>query len=179
MDVATRVNIWLCILSVLLAAISLITVIITLIQNRKMIESSTRPIISVYSQEIILQPNMPSFYIVIKNYGGSVAYMKSFSYDYDFVGGYGIDSPKDYLNEMNHAVLAPGQSKICHLDTSKINKAVTFDIEYQSETGKNYSGHFTVDLKAGTLMPSAKMGREGSELSTISYTLQEMLQKSL
>ena len=122
---------------------------------------------------------MPTFYIVIKNYGGSVAYMKKFDYDYNFVGSYGINSPKDYLNEMKHAVLAPGQSKICHLDTSRISKDITFDIEYLSETGKSYSGHFTVDLKAGTLMPSAKMGQEGKEMSTISYTLQEMLQKSL
>ena len=51
-DIATRVNIWLCIFSIILAAISIVTVIITLRQNNKMIEASTKPVISVYTQEI-------------------------------------------------------------------------------------------------------------------------------
>ena len=43
MDLATKVNIALCILSFILAAISVVTVVITLRQNNKMISESTRP----------------------------------------------------------------------------------------------------------------------------------------
>ena len=42
MDVSTIVNIILCVLSFILAAISVVTVVITLRQNNKMIEESTR-----------------------------------------------------------------------------------------------------------------------------------------
>ena len=45
MDVSTIVNIILCVLSFILAAISVVTVVITLRQNNKMIEESTRPFI--------------------------------------------------------------------------------------------------------------------------------------
>lgn len=52
MDVATIVNIILCVLSFILAVISVVTVVITLRQNNKMIEESTRPVISIYTDEI-------------------------------------------------------------------------------------------------------------------------------
>ena len=53
MDISTIVNIILCVLSFILAAISVVTVVITLRQNNKMIEESTRPVISVYTDEIV------------------------------------------------------------------------------------------------------------------------------
>ncbi len=178
-DIATRVNIWLCILSFFLAAISIITVILTLQQNSRMIEASTRPSIAVYGQEIIVDENLPMFYLVIRNYGQSTAYMTKFHYNYDFKGCYRIDSNKDYLQEMNHAVIAPGQSRICALDYKKIAQEVEFDIGYKSETGKSYEGHFNIDITAGTAMPVAKLGSEAHSVQNISYTLQEILQKSL
>ena len=44
---------------------------------------------------------------------------------------------------------------------------------------KTYSDEFTIDLKAGVSMPYGKVATEGKELRTISYALQEMLQKNL
>ena len=43
MEISDWINVILCILSFILAAISVITVVITLKQNSKMIENSTRP----------------------------------------------------------------------------------------------------------------------------------------
>ena len=177
MDIATRVNIWLCIFSFLLAVISIVTVIITLRQNNKMIEASTRPIVSVYTQ--VINSGNPILYLVIKNFGQSVAYMKKFDYGIELVGCYKVSSEKDYLKELAYTVLAPWQSRVCMLDLHKIPEKVKFDIEYRSETGKTYCSQFVVDLKAGTGLPTAKMGGHGDEMHTISYTLQEMLQKSL
>ena len=54
MDISTIVNIILCVLSFLLAVISVVTVIITLKQNSKMIEESSRAVISIYGESIIL-----------------------------------------------------------------------------------------------------------------------------
>ncbi|MCI8595122.1 MAG: hypothetical protein HFF09_07730 [Oscillospiraceae bacterium] len=177
MDVATIINIILCVLSFILAAISVITVVITLRQNNKMLEESTRPFISVYTDEI--NAGNPFFYLIVKNFGKSPAYITKFEYDFDFNGCYKIRNDKDYLKELNNAVLAPGQSRICMLDYAKIDKDVTFTLQYHSGAKKVYSEKFTIDLKAGVSMPYGKVATEGKELRTISYTLQEMLQKSL
>ena len=83
------------------------------------------------------------------------------------------------MQQLSTAVLAPGQSRICTLDYQKINKAVTFTLEYHSGVKKTYSDKFTIDLKAGVSMPYGKVATEGKELRTISYALQEMLQKNL
>lgn len=179
MDIATRVSLWLCILSVFLAAVSIVTVVLTLRQNNKMIEASTRPAISIYGEEIVVDQDAPAFYLVIKNYGQSTAYMTKFSSDFDFTGCYRIPSQKNYLQDMNNAIIAPGQSRICVLDYQRIDRDVLFDIEYKSEVGNRYEGRFCVDIRAGAAMPSPKMGTAGKELRSISYTLQEMLQKSL
>ena len=177
MEWTALINIVLSISSFVLAAISVGTVIITLRQNNRMIEESTRPIVSVYTDEIhIVQP---SFYLVIKNFGQSPAYITKFEYDFDFRGCYGVKNDIDYLQQLNKAVLAPGQSRICMLDYASIDRDVTFSITYQSGTKKEYSETFTIDLKAGVDMLSAKTATEGKELRTISYTLQEMLQKNL
>ena len=74
MDVATIVNIILCILSFILAVISVVTVVITLRQNNKMIEESTRPVISIYTDEI--NAGNPFFYLIVKNFGKSPAYIR-------------------------------------------------------------------------------------------------------
>jgi hypothetical protein len=177
MDIATIVNIILCILSFILALISVVTVVITLRQNNKMIEESTRPVISIYTDEI--NAGNPFFYIVVKNFGKSPAYITKFEYDFDFKGCYKIRNNKDYLKGLNNAVLAPGQSRICTLDYAKINKEVTFTLEYHSGTKKRYLEKFTIDLKAGVSMPYGKVDTEGKELRSISYALQEILQKNL
>lgn len=130
MDVSTIVNIILCVLSFILAAISVVTVVITLRQNNKMIEESTRPFISVYTDEI--NAGNPFFYLVIKNFGKSTAYITKFEYDFDFNGCYKIRNDRDYLQQLNNAVLAPGQSRICTLDYQRIDRAVTFTLEYHS-----------------------------------------------
>ena len=176
-DIATRVNIWLCVFSIFLAAISIVTVIITLRQNTKMIEASTRPVISIYPQEI--NCGDPELYLVIRNFGQSTAYFTRFDYDTNLVGCYRVNSPKDYLREMERSVLAPGQSHICMLDYHKIPETVEFYVEYKSDVGNLYSSHFCVSVKAGTCMPHGKMCTKDKELKTISYTLQEMLQKSI
>ncbi len=177
MDTSTIVNIILCVLSFILAAISVVTVVITLRQNNKMIEESTRPVISVYTDEI--NAGNPFFYLIVKNFEKTHDYIAEFEYDFDFKGCYKIRNDRDYLEGLNNAVLAPGQSRICTLDYAKIDKEVTFTLEYHSGAKKVYSDKFTIDLKAGVSMPYGKVATEGKELRTISYALQEMLQKNL
>lgn len=160
-------------------ATSIIAIIIsvkTLQQNSKAIEESSRAVISVYSQEI--NTGSPMFYIVVKNFGHSMAVIQKFDYDYDFSDCYYKSASKDYLQELIGSSIAPGQSRICRIDYSKIQRPVTFSLTYTS-IGKVYSDTFTVDLKAGVAMPTSKTATENRELHAISYTLQEILQKNL
>ena len=176
MDFQTKVNLALTIVSSFLAFISVVTVIITIRQNHKMIESATRPYISIYGESI--NPGSPMFYIVIKNFGSSPAVMTKFASDFDFTGCYCFQTDRNFLSIMSKAIIAPGQSRICRLDYDKIPDDISFSLEYLSGR-KRYSEKFTVNIKAGAEMVTSKVDTKDKELRTISYSLQEMLQKSL
>ena len=176
MDCSTVVNIILSILSFLLATISVVTVVITLKQNNRMIENATRPYVCVYGE--CINTGIPMFYIVLKNFGASPAIMTKFDSSFDFKECYKFNSPKNYIEEFSSTILAPGQSRICLLDYEKIPDEITFSLEYSCE-GKVYSDTFKADIKSGTEAPSSKNATKDTELRSISYTLQEMLQKSL
>lgn len=176
MEVSTIINIILSVLSFLLAAISVVTVMVTLKQNSKMIEESSRAVISIYGESI--NTGSPSFYFVMKNFGHSLAVITKFESDFDFSNCYGFKTDKNWLQTLNGCSIAPGQARICRLDYNAITRPITFKLEYKS-IGKTYSEEMTIDLKAGTAMVVPKTATSGKELHTISYTLQEMLQKQL
>lgn len=162
--------------SLFTGVVAIVISLITLKQNSKMIEESTRPVINIYGQSI--NPGSPSFYIVVKNFGNSMATITKFDTDFDFTDCYGFSTDRNWIKEFVNSSIAPGQSRICRLDYQKITRPVTFHIEYSSST-KKYSDIMTVDLKSGVALLSAKNSTEGKELHAISYTLQEMLQKNL
>ena len=70
MDVGIIVNIFLSILSFALAAISVVTVVITLKQNNKMLESNSRPYVVTY---LVYQETPSHIYFCIKNFGKTSA----------------------------------------------------------------------------------------------------------
>lgn len=176
MELQTVTNIILSVLSFVLAAISVITVVVTLRQNSKMIEESSRPVISIYPQSI--NPGQPMFYLVVKNFGHSTAYLTEFISSFDFSECYNIDSSKDYIGQLSSCTIAPGQSYICHMDYQKIPDKVHFSVKYKSST-KSYSEEIDVDLKSGVNMPTRKYATPGKEVLSISYSLQELLLKNL
>lgn len=162
--------------SLLTSIVAIVISIIALKQNSKMIEESSRAIIGIYSDSV--NPGTPMLYLVIKNFGNSVAIITKFDYDFDFSECYCYKAERDYLKDLTNCSIAPNQSRICRLDYQKLSRPVKFDIEYLS-CGKKYSDSFTVDLKAGVTMPNGKYATENKELKSISYTLQEMLTKHL
>lgn len=162
--------------SLVTSVIAIIISIITVRQNSKMIEESTRASISAYGASI--NPGSPMFYLVVRNFGSSTATITKFKSDFDFTNCYRFQTSKNYIEELNNSTIAPGQSRICLLDYQKINRPITFEIEYLS-AGKKYSEKQTVDLKSGVDMVTSKNATQDKELRTISYTLQEMLQHNL
>ncbi|MCU6767261.1 hypothetical protein [Blautia ammoniilytica] len=162
--------------SSLTAIVAIIISLVTLRQNSKMLEDSSRAIISIYPQFINAGTTM--LFMVIKNFGNSPAIIQKFDYDFDFTDCYKFRSDRDYLKDFIGCSLAPGQSRICSLDYEKLTRPVTFSLEYQSGP-KIYHESLTVDLQAGVNIPAPKVATPGMELKSISYTLQEMLQKNL
>ena len=77
----TIINLILSIASFVLAATSVITVVITLLQNRKMIEASTRPYLGIYTASSNIGKNR--IYLILKNYGQSSARIEELSADID------------------------------------------------------------------------------------------------
>lgn len=173
---SNTINIVLCVLSFILAFISVVTVVMTLRQNSKMLESSTRPIVSVYTESI--NPGIPMLYLVVKNFGTSTAYMTKFETDFDFSDCYKYKNSRNYIEDLSHCVIAPGQSRICLLDYDKLSCPVTFSISYKSSI-RTYNEVFCIDLKAASSLPVSKFATKDRELLSISYSLQEMLLKFL
>lgn len=174
MDLSTKVNITLCVLSFVLAFISVVTVVLTLIQNNKMIENSTRPYICIYFD--CTQWGEPIGYFVIKNFGSSAAFIDSLTYN-DIVK----ECPKTLadistiLDRLSGSIIAPGQKFLVPFRVSEYKSGVSvFDIRYHIGR-KKYSEHFeiVVDNYGKIVKPRLK----GNEVHTISYPLQEISER--
>lgn len=174
MDTATIINITLCILSFVLAAVSVITVIITLRQNHKMIKNSTRPYVSIYFD--YTQSGTPIGYFVIKNFGSSVAIIDALQYN-DVVK----NAPTNYsniasiLDGLIGNSIAPGQKFLAPFKLNEYGDEISlFDISYHSGTD-TYSDHFEIAVKK--LGKLVKPRLASNEYKAISYPLQEISER--
>ncbi|MDO4647754.1 MAG: hypothetical protein Q4B26_03815, partial [Eubacteriales bacterium] len=113
MSVTNVVQIIGILVSLLTSVVAIVISIVTVKQNSKMIEASTKASIGIYGAEI--NPGSPMFLFVIRNFGNSSACFTRFDYDFDFSNCYGNTLTTDYLKSLSKCVLAPGQSKICNL----------------------------------------------------------------
>ena len=184
MDLSTKVNIALTISSFVLAAISVITVIITLRQNKKMIiqnskalEASIRPYISIYLDSITICEQNNFF--VLKNFGNSSALITKFTYDEVLKTTVqehnSLNKQFDYIENI---VLAPGQSKIMHYNVSTLPvDELTFTIGYKC-LDKYYEEATTLNVKNYVHIPVPRPGShisEGSERQV--QTLREIVER--
>lgn len=178
MDISTKVNIILCVLSFALAAISVITVVIAIRQNHIMIENSTRPYIAMYSASSDIQS--VHYYLCIKNFGQTGALINSFSCDQD-LKEYSYDEEYVPFKHLSSTFIAPGQSFVYNVDPQKIFKnpqPLTFNIEYTANN-KRYSDTFTINIDADSDKLHLRASTKGAELKIISYALQDIAEKLL
>lgn len=147
MDAGIIVNIILSILSFALAAISVITVIITLRQNNKMLESNSRPYVVAY---LVYQESPSHIYLCIKNFGNTSAIVKSLNIIPE------ISLHKRTSNELiNDTMLAPNQQLhflVLNEDKEKIINENVFefsvDIKYQDCcTNRTYSETYKMNME--------------------------------
>ena len=86
----------------------------------------------------------------------------------------------DWLKRFEGDVIAPGQSEICFMDFSQVNKPVSFNVEYTSGSGKKYVAKYTVNLTAGSMLKADyRPDDENKALLSIPVLMQEMLKQNL
>ena len=146
-------------LSLILAGISVWTVVCTIKQNKEilqqnqlMIEEQSRPILAVYPVNDL---STKIGYIIIRNCGASQAMIKSIESDYNLRGKYYAENENDYLMMAIGSVIAPDRNIHCLVDSHKIEKPIKITITYESSSGKSYKESTTIDFNSGIVMPDA------------------------
>lgn len=162
------------------AIASIIIAVLTLRQNEKMIEESTRPYIVIYSTTTNFQE--PIYKLIIKNFGQSGATIRSFHSSHDLSEfTFGSDKRRPF-EDLKNIFIAPGQSIICAIDYRKLMDEnvdiLSFNIKYETEN-KSYNEDINLNVKAFKNQTSPKSSTKDKELKIISYTLQELVDKIL
>ena len=193
MEISTIVNITLAILSFILAAFSLIFVILTLKQNQKLIEQnnrtieqnnqmiddSSRPYITLYLDAITICEQ--SSFFVIKNFGHTPALITDFKYDpmlkQTKQSASLMQEQFDYVKQI---VLAPGQSRLLYYDVTKLPADIlTFEISYIANKTE-YHEIVTMNVKHFIRFPVPRPSshiENGNERYV--HTLRERLDRTL
>lgn len=167
--------------STITSIIAIVISVLTLRQNAKMIEDSSRPCIGIYGLSTYICER--NYYIILKNYGSSPARIESLTYDFDIV----LLSKHKNCEPFSHidgASIAPGQSYRCAIDFDKVTKynltCINFHICYSSGIRKYEDDIFLkIDANLGNLEAHTKSKEEKTPLAVISETLQDMHIKSL
>ena len=181
------INLALTVLSFFLAAISVVSVVLTLRQNNRMIENSTRPYLSLYGESTNF--SVFQFYIVLKNFGQSRAIITNFSCDIDLSKCTVIDDslvplindlPVPFEHIIGHT-LNPGQSirfPVNYFNMLSLNKEPTFIVEYSSSE-KKYTDKVQLHLLAHKdyLNVYASPNKEPEQV--ISKVMQDMVIRNL
>ena len=173
------VEIILCILSFILALVSVVIVIITYKQNAIMIENSSRAYISVFGDVIDCQS--PAFYLVLKNFGQSNAFITSLKCDTD-LSRFSYEDTLHPFSHIENTSVALGQSFKCTLDPLQLfnsdTKSIQFNISYMSNN-KIYHDEFLIKLDTFSELIHTRADTKNNELKIISYALQELNERLL
>lgn len=167
----------------LTAIIGVIIAVLTLRQNSKMVEESTRPTVVIYTDAI--NPGNLQCFIIIKNFGKSSAYIDKIDTNFKFQPGQIVRDEKfnnmNPLTALSGTMLAPNQSKLCNIIGHKFlsSDLIDISIKYHSSSNKKYNDTFSLNPIKDNPYPFIKDSTKGAEMRNISYALQEMLQKNL
>lgn len=191
--IAVIVNIILSFLSFILALFSAIFVIITLLQNGKLLkqnnalialnaktlDESTRPFVAIYIEAITVCEQ--TSYFVLKNFGHSPALITDFVYNPVLKSTDQISSLLQcQFDSIKNIVLSPGQRKLLQYDVSKLPvDTLTFQITY-CYNEKVYTETTTLNVKNYIHLPVSRPEThipEGNERQV--HLLRELLEHSI
>ncbi len=180
MDISVIINIILCVLSFLLAVISVITVVVTLRQNSVMLENESRAYVSIYGDTISCHGTI--FYLIIKNFGRSNALITSLECDTNLSVFSYVENLVPF-SHMKNTSIAPNQVYKCALRQIPLFgsgiSTINFKISYESNN-KVYCDTFCINLDSFRNLVNVKSSvKKGDELMTIASALQELNSKLL
>lgn len=178
-------------ISLIISLASIAIAILTLRQNNKMIEASTRPYITVYGTMVTIESS--NTYFVLKNFGNTGAKITLFSpscdisqYDYiknKLASSVTLNCP---FENIEGTFLAPQQSTYLYVDVDKAIKdnvhIINFKIRYTANN-KSYDEDVDINLDNYYMVaknrpnPNSKIP-EGY-LQYISSSLQELVERKL
>lgn len=164
--------------SLITSIIAIIISVKTLKQNNQMLEDSSRPYLVMYTG--IVNCEGPSYYLLLKNFGQSGAYIDSFSCDHD-LSQYSFDIRAVPFKHIVNTFVAPGQTYRCTIDPLKLFKnpePLVFNITY-SFNQKTYRDVFSLNIKADSDLIQTRACTKDNELSVISHALQDLAEKQL
>ena len=160
--------------SLITSIVAIVISIATLRQNSKMIESTSRPYIGIYSAGNYVKK--PNSYIILKNFGQSSATILSFSCDIDLAKLNPTEFDYKPFQNIQGTVIMPGQSFHACIDLNNVYPEITelnFNIIYASDT-HTYSENIHVNLAANIGNFILHNTSKNQELAIISETLQDM-----
>ena len=166
------------VVSLITAFVAIVISVLTLEQNSKMIESSTRPYIGIYLASTYIRD--VNCYLVIKNFGQSSAFIESFSYDFDLKNTYDAPGYCPFKN-IESSTLMPQQSNKSTIELKEIlnqTDRINFHIVYRSAFHR-YEDHICVKLDSRIGNYVSHNTSKDKELSIISETLQDIYISSL
>lgn len=167
------------VISLLIALIAVAISLATLQQNRKMVEETTRPYISITFDSITICTQKTGF--IIKNHGQSAAIIASFEVEKSLLD---IHQNNKCRNEqfdfIAGTIFAPGQSVFLPYKVVGIeNPIVTFKISYSSDFN-TYHSEFTFDVaKMSHRFTSRTDTSSNGDMYIISQCLQELIERQL
>lgn len=178
LNIETIVNIALCILSFILALISVITVVITIRQNNKMIKSNTRAYV-VASLKIVTIRKQRS-YIVIKNYGNSGATIDNLSFDID-LDKYSFNQKLHPFSHTKGVFIAPNQKYMSVINGAQLTadgiQQFNVTIEYH-DSFDHYKETYSMNYKGYIENIVEREQIEGNELQNILNALENLIEDS-
>lgn len=161
MTIGEIINAILCVLSFVLAGISVVIVVITIRQNNKMLEANSRPYVVAY---LVYQEAPSRIYMCVKNFGKTSAVVKSLKIDPD------ISLYKKTCSEVIHnTMLAPNQQLhfiVSNEDKERIIRDNLFsfsvDIEYHDCcTEQSYIEHYDMSMEYVMSVLSSRYSNTG------------------
>lgn len=177
MNIELDWNIIASVLSALVGIISVIIAVLTLQQNNKMIEESTRPYVAIYLGYANFQNS--NLYLVIKNFGSTGATIDSFKPSFD-IGTISHIESKPLFEGIENSFIAPNQSYRAVIDLHKLKEKTTeeFFIKY-STPFKSYEETFKINFGSYSNIVVTRASTKENELKIISYSLQDIAEKML
>lgn len=165
--------------STIASIIAIIISVLTLKQNSKMIEGSTRPYIVAYTSRVCIEKSVCN-YLIVKNFGQSAAKIDSFTCKPNLTK-YGDSEYDNPFYKFNGTTIVPGQAFRCIINVPELRKDVEdlmIDLTY-SDAKHTYNEKFQVHLSANEGNAIMHRQNNSNNLLIIPEILQEMLINSL